>query len=203
MKIAIIDYGSGNIFSVAKAVAAVGGDVTVTNNPADLYSSSHIILPGQGAFADCMQGLEQIPGMIDSLKENILHKAKPFLGICVGMQLLAQSGNEFGDYKGLGIIPGIVEKIKTDLPLPHMGWNNVIFLQDHPILNDINDNSDFYFLHSYYFLAEDQNNLVAKSNYDIDIPAIIARDNIVGIQFHPEKSHDIGLQIFKNFLQKL
>ncbi len=199
--ICIIDYGSGNLRSVAKAFEHVAqGNVTVTRNAADLAKASHIVLPGVGAFGDCINGLKAINGMTDALEAEILGKKKPFLGICVGMQLLAEYGNEYGSHKGLGWIEGTVDYIKTkpELPIPHMGWNELEFKKPNKLTQGVA--KDVYFVHSYCFNAKNPSDVVATTNYGTEITAIIARDNIMGMQFHPEKSQQAGLVLLRNFL---
>jgi imidazole glycerol-phosphate synthase subunit HisH len=205
-KIVIIDYGSGNLQSVLNAFIKINPDfdVKISNKAADLKTATHIILPGVGAFADCIKALSAIGGMIDTLKEEILINKKPFLGICVGMQLLANIGLEYGKSAGLGFIEGNVGKIddqNKSLKIPHIGWNEVEFEQKHPILKNIKNNEHFYFVHSFKFMAENSENIIATTNYGQKITAIIAKNNIVATQFHPEKSSDAGLQILENFSQ--
>jgi len=199
----IIDYGSGNLRSVAKAFAHVTGkDVLVTSNPDDLASASHIILPGVGAFGDCAKGLRSLNGMVAALEEEVLNKKKPFLGICVGMQLLADKGYEHGVHDGLGWIGGEVIAIEPqdNLPVPHMGWNGLDFKKNAPaeIVKDIDQ--DVYFVHSYKFEC-DEKYVVATTSYCGAIKAFVAKGNIYGVQFHPEKSQKSGLQLIKNFLE--
>jgi len=199
--IVIIDYGSGNLRSAQKAFEKVAGEqVEVTNNPKQLAKASHIVLPGVGAFGDCAAGLRSIDGMVAAMEEEVLAKKKPFLGICVGMQLLAEVGLEHGEHKGLGWIPGKVVKLqpKNNLPVPHMGWNDVNFIQNKPLINGIG--SEFYFVHSYYFDCP-QEFVVATVNYGGAATAIVAKDNILGVQFHPEKSQNNGLKLIENFIQ--
>ena len=197
----IIDYGSGNLRSVAKAFEHVSsGSVKVTSNANDLASATHIVLPGVGAFGDCITGLSTIPGMIDALSAEVLEKKKPFLGICVGMQMLAEFGHEYGKHKGLGWIKGEVKRIETaqELPIPHMGWNELEFKR--PLKLTEGMGKDVYFVHSYCFNAANQTDVIATTNYGTEITAIIARDNIMGVQFHPEKSQNAGLVLLRNFL---
>ena len=201
MQIIIIDYGSGNLRSVAKAFEHVsGGLVTVTNNASHLAEATHIVLPGVGAFADCMNGLTSLPDMITALETEVVQNKKPFLGICVGMQLLANWGHEYGTHKGLGWIEGEVNRIETlpSLPIPHMGWNSLQIKQPHALLKDVAP--EVYFTHSYCFNATNPSNIVATTDYGTEITAIIAKDNIMGVQFHPEKSQQAGLQLLRNFL---
>lgn len=209
MKTVIIDYGSGNLRSVEKSVVRAANDVSlqmdvkVTSSAEDILSADKIILPGVGAYADCMKGLLALDGMIDALQQAALKDGKPFLGICVGMQLLSTAGVEYGSTDGLNWIGGTVEKMTThDLKIPHMGWNDLkIDNHDHPLLKGIKDGDHAYFVHSYHFKADDQNHVLAHVNYGEKLNAIIGRDNIAGTQFHPEKSQSLGLLFLANFLQ--
>ena len=209
--IVIIDYGSGNLRSASKAFEKVATDenlpldIIVSANPEDLNKASRIVLPGQGAFADCMAGLTKIPGMIESLEQNVLKKAKPFLGICVGMQLMATRGLEYGEHKGLNWIPGDVIKItpadKT-LKIPHMGWNEIAVTQpSHFSLRSIETSEHFYFVHSFMVECKDKAHVLAQTNYGGPITAAIGRDNMIGVQFHPEKSQKAGVTLISDFLK--
>ena len=203
MKIALIDYGSGNIQSAYKALELVSNSkkkISIISNSKDLLKVDKIILPGVGAFADCMKGLKSISGMIDILNEVVLEKKKPFLGICVGMQLLATEGKEKGNHKGLGWITGKVIKIKKNkkIKIPHMGWNTVEIISKHPILK--RKKFESYFVHSYNFICKNKKNIIATCDYQQKITAIVGKENIIGTQFHPEKSQKIGLEILKNFV---
>jgi glutamine amidotransferase len=203
VKIALIDYGSGNIQSAYKALELVSNSkkkISIISNSKDLLKVDKIILPGVGAFADCMKGLNSIPGMIDILNEVVLEKKKPFLGICVGMQLLATEGKEKGNHKGLGWITGKVIKIKKNkkIKIPHMGWNTVEIISKHPILK--RKKFESYFVHSYNFVCKEKKNILAICNYQQNITAIVGKENIIGMQFHPEKSQMVGLEILKNFV---
>ena len=204
MKIALIDYGSGNIQSAFKALELVSNSkkkISIISNSKDLLKVDKIILPGVGAFADCMKGLKSISGMIDILNEVVLEKKKPFLGICVGMQLLATEGKEKGNHKGLGWIEGKVIKIKKNkkIKIPHMGWNTVEIISKHPILK--RKKFESYFVHSYNFVCKEKKNILAICNYQQNITAIVGKENIIGTQFHPEKSQMVGLEILKNFIR--
>lgn len=207
MKTVIIDYGSGNLRSAEKSTAraAEGLDmeVLVTSKPEDVITADRIILPGVGAFADCMYGLCALDGMRDVLEEKVLKNGTPFLGICVGMQLLADEGLEHGITRGLGWIGGSVEEIRAaDLKVPHMGWNDLIIEQStHPVLTGIKTGDHVYFVHSYHFKTNDNKNILAHVDYGGYINAIVGRDNIVGTQFHPEKSQAVGLRLIENFLK--
>ncbi len=198
--ICILDYGSGNVGSVLNVLKFMGYEVKVSNSKSDIESSSHIILPGVGAFKASMEKISNnIP--IDILEKEILNNGKPFLGICVGMQVLADFGNEGGESKGLGWIPGNVKKIDSNnLTLPHMGWNNIEITKDTQLFNNFKNIADFYFVHSYAFFEEVSENVLAKVEYGSEINAIINKDNIYGFQFHPEKSQKAGQLILKNFL---
>lgn len=207
--VAIIDYGSGNLRSVAKALERVaselGGTVTVTADPSALISASHIVLPGVGAFADCRNGLAAVNGMIDTLAEQVHDGGKPFLGICVGMQLMAERGLEHGDTPGLGWIGGEVVPIAPadpTLKIPHMGWNNLSFSAcPHPVLARIKDGDHAYFVHSYHLNARDPSEVLAETDHGGQVTAIVGRDNMIGTQFHPEKSQHTGLQFIQSFLE--
>ena len=203
MKIALIDYGSGNLQSAYKALELVSNcknKIFITSNSKDLLKADKIILPGVGAFADCIKGLKSISGMTDVLNEVVLEKKKPFLGICIGMQLLATKGKEKGDHDGLGWIKGKVIKIKKikKIKIPHMGWNTVKVISKHPILK--RKKFESYFVHSYNFICKNKKNIIATCDYQQKITAIVGKENIIGTQFHPEKSQKIGLEILKNFV---
>lgn len=208
----IIDYGSGNLRSAAKAFEHVSKDITVkiSNKPEDLLKADRIVLPGQGAFRDCMEGLSAIDGMVEALNESVIKGATPFLGICVGMQLMASRGMEHGVTAGLDWIEGDVIPITPQdnaLKIPHMGWNELHYLsanesQDnrHFVLRNTDSSENFYFVHSFMFQCTYNHNCLAMTEYGDFIPAIIGRDNIIGMQFHPEKSHKAGLKLLSNFL---
>jgi glutamine amidotransferase len=210
--IAIIDYGAGNLRSAAKAferVAAERGQgdmVTVTADPDFVRRADRIMLPGVGAFADCMAGLQAVPGMIEVLDERVIKGGTPFLGVCVGMQLLASEGREKVVTQGLGWIPGAVEKITPSDPalkIPHMGWNTIDMVRPHALLDGIATGPNglhAYFVHSYHFRTDDAAHLVATTQYGGAFTACIGRDNIFGTQFHPEKSQALGLKLIENFL---
>ncbi|MBI1329037.1 MAG: imidazole glycerol phosphate synthase subunit HisH [Alphaproteobacteria bacterium] len=207
--IALIDYGSGNLRSAEKALARAAHDsanacpILVTANPEDVVRAERIVLPGVGAFADCMQGLSAIPGMVSALSERVRDQGAPFLGICVGMQLLAEVGHEFGDHAGLGWIAGDVTKLHpsgTALKIPHMGWNGLRLQRGHPLFAGILDGAHVYFVHSYAMRVRRAEDVVAVTDYGGDVVSAVARDNVAGVQFHPEKSQAVGLQILSNFL---
>ncbi|MFH1888756.1 MAG: imidazole glycerol phosphate synthase subunit HisH [Candidatus Omnitrophota bacterium] len=201
MKIAIIDYGMGNIHSVRKALESMGAGTIVTNKPADITASDKIILPGVGAFNDAMEELKK-QGLI-SVMAKCIKKGKVFLGICLGMQLLFEESEEATASKGLGFVNGIVRKLqaKDGLKVPHMGWNQLQIKNGAcPLLNDIVDGSYVYFCHSYYPEPQDKSITAATTDYGIEFASILWKDNMYAAQFHPEKSQEIGLKILKNFV---
>jgi len=208
MKLAIINYGSGNLHSVNKSFEAANQnlqepyDIQVTNDPEVVKNADKIVLPGVGAFADCKKSIFDIQGMYDSLEESVLSKKIPFMGICVGMQLLAEKAEEFGTHAGFGWIPGSVVRItETEgYKIPHMGWNEVDF-QDNPLFLGLEQKTNFYFVHSYYFKTTNSEDTAATTNYPNVITAAVKRENIFGTQFHPEKSHNSGQIILTNFLK--
>jgi glutamine amidotransferase len=205
--VALIDYGSGNLRSAEKALAraasehATGHEIIVTNDPEMVLAAERIVLPGVGAFADCMRGLTAIPGMVDVLNQTVIAAGKPFLGICVGMQLMARVGREFGDTAGLNWIDGEVvrlERADAALKIPHMGWNELHVARAHPVLNGIGEGAHAYFVHSFEFRA--RAHILATTDYGGAVTAVIGRENLVGTQFHPEKSQKLGLRLISNFL---
>jgi len=213
MHVAIIDYGSGNLHSAAKAFERAAREqgsnltVKVTADPEDVLAAERIVLPGVGAFADCKQGLVRIPGMIEAL-EGAVHKAgKPFLGICVGLQLMAERGLEHGLTPGLGWIEGEVRAIEPSDPslkIPHMGWNTLQMARPHALFEGIptgDEGLNAYFVHSYHLVPAGHDTLVATTDYGEEITAFIAKDNVAGSQFHPEKSQKLGLALIANFLR--
>ncbi len=216
MTVAIIDYGSGNLRSAAKAfewAARESGrpeSVTVTSSADDAASADRIVLPGVGAFADCRGGLDGLDGMVEALEEAVIVRGKPFLGICVGMQLMATTGREHGEHPGFGWIDGEVtaidvrpsaEKTGTGLKIPHMGWNELILDRaDHPLFAGLRDGRHAYFVHSYAIVCRRPEDRLAHVDYGGPLVAAVARGNLVGTQFHPEKSQAVGLQIIGNFL---
>jgi imidazole glycerol-phosphate synthase subunit HisH len=213
MLVTIVDYQSGNLHSAAKAFERAAGEsgitatIAVTSEPEDVRRADRIVLPGVGAFGDCYRGLGSAPGMIEALREAVLERGRPFFGICVGMQLLANRGLEHGVHEGLGWIGGEVDLIKPADPalkIPHMGWNTLSFEREHALFRDIPGGVDgwhAYFVHSYQFQPTHKEDVVAYSGYGGPITAMIARDNIAGSQFHPEKSQKLGLKLISNFLQ--
>lgn len=206
-KIALIDYGAGNIQSVHNALEKINSDqnlgleIIKTNSPSLIDEADYIILPGVGSFKACMQGIEAVPALKEALDRNVLTHKKPFMGICVGMQLLCDKGMEFGEYHGLGYIKGHVVPFDLDksFKIPHMGWNKITKKSAHPLLHDIQDNDYLYFVHSYY-METDENNIALSCNYGHSFPALIIKDNIIGAQFHPEKSQNVGLTLLRNFV---
>jgi glutamine amidotransferase len=203
-KICILDYGSGNVGSVYNILLTIvqpDDKVLISNKPEDIISATHIILPGVGAFGASMEKIK-IKIDLEILEREVLKVRKPFLGICVGMQILADIGYEFGEHRGLGWIEGEVKKLKVDdLPLPHIGWNNIEVINNSPLLDGLNNNQDFYFVHSYVFKEKNKENLVAKTEYGEKFNSVIAKDNIFGVQFHPEKSQKAGKRLLNNFLR--
>ena len=211
LSVAIIDYGSGNLRSAAKAFeraareAGLNAEIQITSDPAQVSSATHIVLPGVGAYGDCIRGLRACDGMVDVLSNTVIKDGRPFLGICVGMQLMATVGREFGDHEGLGWIDGEVVSLApndTSLKIPHMGWNDLIITNgaDHPVLAGLDTGAHAYFVHSFHFQAENPGHVLAEADYGGAVAAIVGRDNIVGTQFHPEKSQATGLRLIKNFL---
>jgi len=204
MKAVIIDYGAGNVESVANAFSVVksGGEILISNKLSEIKSADHLILPGVGAFGDCMEGLKSINGLLPELRKQVLTEKKPLLGVCVGMQVLASVGHENGNHQGLGFINGSVEKISgVDLKIPHMGWNEIVLKANkHAVLKDIKNGEHFYFANSYHFVCQNENNVLAQVEYGAKLNAIVAKENIFGVQFHPEKSGEAGLRLLQNFL---
>lgn len=192
----IVDYGLGNIDSVSRAFKKVGIETKVSKDIEEIKNCNSIILPGVGAFRDAIDSLERM-NVIPVIKEHV-SKGKFLIGICLGMQLLYDKSYENGEYEGLGLIEGTIEKIDVDLKIPHMGWNNIKFCKDDPILKYINEDEYVYFVHSYYAKSTNKE-LVAYTNYGINIPAIVRKDNVYGIQFHPEKSSQVGFNILKAY----
>ena len=207
MSIAIIDYGSGNLRSVAKAFERVAGKrrpIAVTSASKDVAAANHIVLPGVGAFADCMNGLKALPGMMEVMAYEVQHQKKPFLGICVGMQMLFERGHEHGVHAGLGWLEGEVVKFNlanASYKVPHMGWNNLSMRGRHPLMKGIPDGSHAYFVHSYHALCGSDSDVIATVDYGQSVTAVVGRDNIMGTQFHPEKSQETGLKLLSNFLE--
>jgi len=213
VSVVIVDYGSGNLHSAAKAFERAAREsghqqpIAVTSDPEKVVRADRIVLPGVGAFADCRRGLDEIAGMVDALEQSVRKNGRPFFGICVGMQLMAERGREYQVTPGLGWIAGEVDRIKPsdpDLKIPHMGWNTLNMLKTHPLLEDIPlgpDGLHAYFVHSYELRTAQRADLVAQADYGGPITAIVGRDNMVGTQFHPEKSQRLGLALIANFLK--
>ena len=207
MPVAIIDCGAGNLHSVRKAFAAVlpeGETLAITTDAAEVRAATHIVLPGVGAFGDCMAGLDALPGMRDALEEKVHHGTTPFLGICVGMQMLFQKGHEHGIHDGLGWFHGEVAPIRPadpTLKIPHMGWNTLRVAREHPILTGVTSGDFVYFVHSYAARDAAPHDILADIDYGGPVVAIIGRAHITGTQFHPEKSQAVGLRILSNFLK--
>ena len=205
-KITIVDYGSGNVVSAQKSFVKIAKDnnievdVLISKKLNDVKNSTHIVLPGQGAFSTCMNGLKKTDGLIDELSEFALIKKKPFLGICVGMQMLARMSEENGDHEGLGWIDGQIKLLPGDnLKLPHMGWN-LVNPTNSKYNNLISTKNDYYFVHSYYFECADKDNILAETKYGTNFASIVGKENIYGVQFHPEKSSSQGLNLLKEFI---
>ena len=211
MTTVVVDYGSGNLHSAAKAFERASRDgggnekIVVSNDPDDVRRADRVVLPGVGAFADCRRGLDALPGMIDALNETVRRKGKPFFGICVGMQLMAERGREYEVTEGLGWIKGEVNRIAPSdsaLKIPHMGWNT-LDSKSHPVLAGIPLGAQglhAYFVHSYHLAAKNPHDVVAETDYGGPVTSMVAKDNIAGTQFHPEKSQTLGLKLIANFL---
>lgn len=196
--IAIVDYGIGNLMSVQKALEKLGAKTTLTNNPETISKSKKLILPGVGAFGDAVKGLKA--HNLENPIRDFIKSNKPFLGICLGLQILFEESEESPDVQGLGIFKGKVVKFRTNLKVPHMGWNSIKIMKDSPILKNIDDESYVYFVHSYYVEPRDKKTILTLTNYDIDFTSMIWKENIFACQFHPEKSQKVGLKILENFI---
>jgi glutamine amidotransferase len=213
MSVAIVDYQSGNLHSAEKAFeraareSGLSDAIVVTADPEIVRGADRIVLPGVGAFGDCYRGLTETPGMVEALREAVFQRGRPFFGICVGMQMLADRGLEHGVHKGLGWIAGEVDVIRPSdksLKIPHMGWNTLSYARDHALMEGIPGGPDgwhAYFVHSYQLKPANAGDVVATSDYGGPITALVARDNIAGSQFHPEKSQKLGLKLIANFLR--
>ena len=213
MSVAIIDYGSGNLHSARKAFeraareAGVNKEIVVTSDPAAVAKADRIVLPGVGAFADCRRGLDGVDGMVDAMTEAVRRNGRPFFGICVGMQLMASRGLEYQTTLGLDWIGGDVKAIEPEdagLKIPHMGWNTLHPQREHPLLDGIETGPNglhAYFVHSFALDPENQDEVMAVTDYGGPLTAVVARDNMAGTQFHPEKSQRLGLRLIANFLQ--
>ena len=200
MKIHIIDYDAGNIESIRNALKKIGCEPVTTNNAKDLFKAKAIIFPGQGSFPSAMKKLNK--NGIDKTLIELINNKMPFIGICLGLQLMFTKSEE-GKCNGLNLFKGTVPKIPDSVKVPHIGWNNVNFNKSHPIFNGIPDNSYFYFIHSYYVKPDNLDNIIAETNYGVEFCSAYAYENYVGLQFHPERSGDYGLQIYQNFINKL
>jgi glutamine amidotransferase len=209
MSVVVVDYGAGNLKSAAKALMAAGKDsgaaIAVTADPDAVRRAERIVLPGVGAFADCKRGLEAIPGLIDALNEAVIAQGRPFLGICVGMQLMASLGIEYGEHRGLDWIKGKVVRLTPADPalkIPQIGWNNLQMpAMAHPVLAGLDRDAHAYFVHSYHFVTERDADVLARIDYGGPVVAAIGRDNLIGVQFHPEKSQTVGLRLLADFLK--
>ncbi|PZO66517.1 MAG: imidazole glycerol phosphate synthase subunit HisH [Paracoccus denitrificans] len=208
MRVVLIDYESGNLHSASKALAVagreVGAEISVSANPDTVARSDRIVLPGDGAFPACRAAFDAQSGLEEALRDAVLHQGKPFLGICVGMQMLAYTGFEYRATPGLGWIGGEVQAIEpgdASLKVPHMGWNDLRLHQPHPVLDGIANGDHAYFVHSWQYQVSDRSHLLADVDYGGPVTAVIGRDNIIGMQFHPEKSQAVGLRLLSNFLR--
>lgn len=206
-KIVVIDYAGGNLASAQRALQkaasliALQADISITNNPSDIENADRLVLPGQGSFPDCMHGLKQHEDMLRSIHKSVSN-GHPFLGICVGMQIMAQAGYEDAFCPGLGWFKGEIRKISSPLVrIPQMGWNDLFIEQSHPLTTGLGDNPNVYFVHSYALTDGSKKERIAHTQYGGTIPAVISRDNVAGTQFHVEKSQEVGLKILANFLQ--
>jgi glutamine amidotransferase len=213
VSVAIVDYGSGNLHSAAKAFERAAREegldqpIVVTSDPDKVRQADRVVLPGVGAFADCRRGLDAVPGMVEALDQAVRNNGRPFLGICVGMQLMAERGREYTVTPGLGWIAGEVDRITPNDPslkIPHMGWNTLNPKQSHPLFDGIATGPDglhAYFVHSYHLNVSESGDLIADADYGGPVTAIVGRDTMVGTQFHPEKSQRLGLRLLANFLK--
>ena len=208
MRVALIDYDSGNLHSAEKAVALagreVGATVSVTSDPDVVARADRIVLPGDGAFPACRAAFDAVPGMTEALSDAVLKRGVPFLGICVGMQMLADEGLEYRPTPGFGWIGGQVRRIEPADPalkVPHMGWNDLVIHRPHPVLEGVPAGAHVYFVHGWHFVTARREETVAFVDYGGPVTAIVARDNILGMQFHPEKSQAVGLRMLGNFLR--
>ena len=204
-KITIVDYGSGNLLSAKQSFVKVASlentnaEIQISSDPLTLKHSSHVVLPGQGAFKTCMDGIQKIPGMQDQLNEFVKIKKRPFFGICVGMQLLAETSEENGTHYGFGWIKGKIKKLPSiKIKMPHMGWNKIKVVNNNPLIKP--EETDYYFVHSYYFDCLNKQDVVAETNYGINFASIVNKENVYGCQFHPEKSSIQGLKIIQDFI---
>jgi glutamine amidotransferase len=209
MPVVVVDYGAGNLKSAAKALMAAakgsGAEIAVTADPEAVRRAERIVLPGVGAFADCKRGLESRAGLVEALNEAAIAQARPFLGICVGMQLMATVGIEYGEHRGLDWIKGKVVRLTPNDPklkIPQIGWNDLeLPARPHPVLAGLGPRPHAYFVHSYHFVADRAADVLARVDYGGPVVAAIGRDNLIGVQFHPEKSQAVGLKLLADFLK--
>jgi glutamine amidotransferase len=200
-RVCILNFGSGNVGSVRNLFLTMTDRVVVSNDPTDLHAATHLVLPGVGAFGSAMERIRSSLPM-PVLKQQVFEVRKPFLGICVGLQVLADKGFEFGEHDGLGWIPGLVRRLDSgSLPLPHIGWNDITVKRVSPLMAGFTANPDFYFVHSYVFAPSNEEDGIATCNYGLEFPCVLGRRNILGVQFHPEKSQKAGKLLIQNFLK--
>ncbi len=199
MRLIIVDYGAGNLRSVARAVAHAGGQPLITSRPQDVMDAEALIVPGVGAAADTMRNLNQ-HGLVQPIRDYIAC-GRPFLGVCMGQQVLFDVSEEGGEHPCLGVLPGRVVRLPEGVKVPHMGWNQVRIARSHPVFDGIPDGSFFYFVHSYYPQPQDPSIVIGETDYGVTFPSVVARENIVATQFHPEKSGAMGLRMYENFLR--
>jgi glutamine amidotransferase len=197
--VAIIDYGVGNLRSVEKAFAATGQNAFITGNVDELREAQRLVLPGVGAFAACMSALHE-HGLVNVVRERVA-EGVPLLGVCVGMQLLFEQSDEFGTSQGLGLLQGRVRRFSEELVVPQVGWNRIRQTQSHPLFNGVEDDSFFYFVHSYFCEPDDKAIVVGETEYGMNYASVVARGNVCGVQFHPEKSQAVGLKMLENFAE--
>ncbi len=195
MKVAILDLGLGNLLSIRRGLERAGGEVVLASSEREASDAEAVVIPGVGAFRDGMRALESFGGVVEGIKSG----SRPTLGVCLGMQLLFEKSYEGGEYLGLGLIRGEVVRLPESVKVPHMGWNDITLVKDSPLLKDLNSRDYFYFVHSYY-CKTDEDVVLAATDYGVEIPAIVEKKNLVGTQFHPEKSGKKGLVFLKNFL---
>ncbi|NJK79027.1 MAG: imidazole glycerol phosphate synthase subunit HisH [Chloroflexaceae bacterium] len=199
---AVINYGAGNLPNAVRALQHVGADLTITSDPADVLAADAVVLPGVGATRDTMQSLDKLG--ISAVLPQVVARGTPFLGICVGMQVLCSRSNEFGSHPCLDIVPGVVQRLPGGQKVPQIGWNQVCYSTDaaaHPLFAGIPNGSDFYFVHSYYCNVSDPTHVAATTDYGLAFPSIVIQDNLYAVQFHPEKSGHWGLRLLQNFVQ--
>jgi len=197
----IIDAGIGNLRSVQKAFEHVGAKPTITDDPAAVAEANAVVLPGVGAFGDGMRGLRARG--LDSVILDVIERGVPFFGICVGLQLLFGESEEMGTHRGLGVLPGRIVRFPSSLTVPHMGWNQIEHSRSHPLLAGVPDGAFAYFAHSYHVITDDASIILATTNYGGPFPSVVARDHVWAIQFHPEKSQQVGLRLFANFVERI